>query len=246
MCAWKGRGTPHTWSGSSCFDGFLLSSPHLKRCAVRNSKDYRGESEIAGTKSSAGELGDVPIARRLILRAAAGYRSNNTGERFPTVTLSNPWLDSSPDSSGATSTSTSSRSRMASWYSVRLSRRKCRYSPVRAWLPPRCRASAPALTPPSYRWPHPDADALSEAYSGHPVSGSLFPHVRVLVHILSAERVKRESPGFQLLEPPATIVPTIQRLIRLKGQPSVHLNYSRPYIAPDLAESAAGDAGLDL
>ena len=45
------------------------------------------------------------------------------------MTLSKPWLDSSAGSSAAASTSSASRSRMAFWYSVRLSRRNVSVRP---------------------------------------------------------------------------------------------------------------------
>ena len=38
---------------------------------------------------------ELPTAMRLIFCAAVIYRSSSVGERSPTVTLSNPWLDSS-------------------------------------------------------------------------------------------------------------------------------------------------------
>src|SRR5207248_1307589 len=70
-----------------------------------------------------------PLASRLIFCAAARYRSSSVGERSPTVTLSKPWLDSSLGRSAATSTSSASRSRVAFWYSVRLSRRNVSVRP---------------------------------------------------------------------------------------------------------------------
>jgi hypothetical protein len=79
--------------------------------------------------SPPGERLGLPTASRLIFCAAARYRSNNVGERSPTVTLSKPWLDSSLGRSEATSTSSASRSRAAFWYSVRLSRRNVSVRP---------------------------------------------------------------------------------------------------------------------
>ena len=49
--------------------------------------------------SPPGERVGIPIARRLIFRAADRYRSSSVGDRSPTVTLSKPWLDSSLGSS---------------------------------------------------------------------------------------------------------------------------------------------------
>ena len=77
-------------------DRLPLSDPALQ-------KTYLAESKRVG----------LPIAKRLILRAASTYRSSNVGERLPTVTLSKPWLRSSEGSSAATSTSSASRSRTA-------------------------------------------------------------------------------------------------------------------------------------
>src|SRR5437762_635572 len=79
--------------------------------------------------SPPGERLGLPTARRLIFRAAKTYRSNNVGERSPTVTLSKPWLDSSLGKSEATSTSIARRSRIAFWYSVRLRRRNVSVRP---------------------------------------------------------------------------------------------------------------------